>query len=409
MRPERISSHPGGNDQLLYFTSSSLTSDDGRLVFISDRTGHPNLFSREIRSGQEEQLTGNESGYLKSYVYFDGQPYCGLGKASVSLHPATGTVYYIKDREIRQVSADGQERTLAGYPDGQMTAFTHISSDGRRLCVPTVDARALEGPLRPDGLPAHDVDGRVRAEGLSSWLRVYDTVTGEEVVSERVEGGWITHVQFSPVNSELILYNHEWPSDCGVRRMWIFDGRCHRRLRREGLGRSRRDWTCHEMWERDGSAVIYHGRRAEGPDYLGRVSPDGDNTVEIALTSGSNRYGHFTVGTSGVLVTDGYYEKQGDGGGWGGAWISRVDVDWRAMQLRWTPLCRSGSSWKSQDEHPHPIIDHGMRFVYFTSDSDGRRAIYRIPVIPPANLCGAEGSRESPCRTGVDGVVNKTE
>lgn len=383
MKPERVSRHQGANEQLLYFTSSSLRADDCGLVFISDRTGHPNLFTLDLVSGREVQLTRNETGSLKSYVYFDGIPYRGLGKASVSLHSGSGTVYYIEGRDIRRVDPGGEVRTIAQYPEGQMTAFTHVSADGRRLCVPTVDARALEGPLRPDGMPEHNIDGRVQAEGLSSYLRVYDTDTGEEVVTERVERCWITHVQFSPTNREWILYNHEWPSDCGVRRMWLFDGRRHRRLRQEGDGRTRADWTCHEMWERDGGAIIYHGTFAGGRSYIGRMNPDGTCLVELDITTGCNRYGHFTVGTPGVLITDGYYEEPGDKKHRGGDWVSRVDVDWGGKTMRWTPLCRHGSSWKCQDAHPHPIIDHAMRYAYFTSDVEGKCAIYRIPLETP--------------------------
>src|SRR5690606_15347999 len=104
----------------------------------------------------------------------------------------------------------GNQRIVAEYPDGQMTAFTHVSADGQRLCVPTVDARALEGDERIDGRPAWNIDQRVREENLSSWLRVYDTRTGAVLLEERVPQAWITHVQFSPVDPEVILYNHEW-------------------------------------------------------------------------------------------------------------------------------------------------------------------------------------------------------
>ncbi len=380
MKPERVTQHRDANEQLLYFTSSSLLSDGMRMVFMSDRTGHPNLFIRNLASGCETQLTNNDEGFLKSYVYFDGTPYRGFGKASVSLHPQSGTLYYIQGRDIRKVDADGNARTLAHYPDGQMTAFTHVSADGKLLCVPTTDAHALDGDSQLQGQPTYNIDTRVRSEGLSSYLRIFDTDTGKEIICEQVENCWITHVQFSPTNSTHILYNHEWPSDCGIRRMWLFDGTEHRRLRTEGEGRSRKDWTCHEMWERDGTAIIYHGAFAGGPAYIGRVKPDGTGMTEIALPADYKRYGHFTVGSPGVLISDGYYEEDGDEDRSGGDWISRIDVNWENGTARWSPLCRSSSSWKSQDEHPHPIIDHAMRYAYFTSDADGKRAVYRISV-----------------------------
>ena len=373
--------NPRANEQLLYFTSTSLLEGDRQLVFISDRTGQPNIFLRDLASGQERQLSDNTEGFLKSYVYFDGLPYRGFGKASVSIDPRRGLVYYIQGRELRVVDTQGRRRLLALLPEGQMTAFTHVSADGQRLCVPTTDARALDGDTPLKGKPPYNIDARVRAENLSSYLRVFDTASGRQLLCERVPQAWITHVQFSPVSHDQILYNHEWPSDCGIRRVWLWDGQRHLRLRPEGEGRSRADWTCHEMWERDGSAIIYHGAYDKGTAYIGRVKPDGTGRVEIPLPAGWKRYGHFTEGRPGVLVSDGYYERPGDPAPKGsGAWICQLNVDWTARTIQWIPLCLSGSSWRSQDEHPHPIFNHAADAIFFTSDKTGKRAAYRIDV-----------------------------
>ncbi len=378
VNPERVTQNHEANEQLLYFTSTSLNHDDTRLVFMSDRTGHVNLFDRNLDTGEERQLTHNSEGFLKSYVYFDGNPYSGFAKASPSFHAPSGTLYYIQGRDIRRIDADGSERTLTQYPEGQMTAFTHVSSDGKRLCVPTTDERALDGNNKLNGKPEYNIDERVQQEGLSSFLRVYDTDTGEEILCEEVNKAWITHVQFNPVNPNQILYNHEWPSDCGIRRMWLFDGTKHIRMRTAEAGRSADDWTCHEMWERDGSAIIYHGGFKNGPAYIGRVQADGSHIQEIGLETGCNRYGHFTVGKTNILVTDGYYEEEGDLQNGSGDWISHLDVNWDDGKIAWTPLCRNNSSWTSQDAHPHPIIDHQSKYAYFISDKDGKRAVYRI-------------------------------
>jgi len=103
------------------------------------------------------------------------------------------------------------------------------------------------------------------------------------------------------------------------------------------------------MWERDGSAIIYHGSYANKVSYIGKVNPDGTNLVEIALPAQWNRYGHFTVGRPGWLVTDGCYFQPEDPKRWGGSWISVLRVDWKAKTYQWMPLCLNGSSWKSQD------------------------------------------------------------
>jgi len=380
MEPIRITS-PGTDNQLLYFTSPSLTSGDDVLVFLREDGGNPNIYCKKLPDGPEVALTDNRDGSMKSYVYFWGGQGKGLGKASISLHPDSGTVYYIQGNDICSVDIRGNRRVLASLPKNQVTAFTHVSADGTRLCVPTTDCRALEYDTPQDmgkNAPDYDTDRRIQEENLSSTLRVYDTASGREILSERVERAWVTHVQFCPTDNDVILYNHEWPSDCGIRRMWLYDGKNHIRLRTEGNGRSKHDWTCHEMWTPDGQGILYHGTYQGGRAYVGKVNRDGSGLIEIPLPDGFTKYGHFTMSGTGRLVSDGYYQESQEPGP--AQWISLIDADWHAGTMEWTPLCRSGSSWASQDSHPHPVFSHRGDAVYFTSDREGFRAVYRIPV-----------------------------
>ena len=131
------------NNQLLYFTSTSLLSDDKGLVFLSDRSGNPNIFYKNLVTKEEKQLTYNEEGVLKSAVYFWGKEYKGLGKASVSLHAPSGNIYYLQGKNLCNVNLQGKSRILAELPEGQVTGFTHVSSDGTLICVPTTDSRAF--------------------------------------------------------------------------------------------------------------------------------------------------------------------------------------------------------------------------------------------------------------------------
>lgn len=387
LEPKRITAYPEANEQLLYFTSSSLLKNDEVIIFISDRTGSPNIFARNILTEEEWQLTYNDQGYLKSYVYFDGNNGKGLGKASISLDPENAIVYFIQGREICAVNMQGEMRVLATLPDGQVTAFTHISSDGSRLCVPTTDARALEGYNNLNG-HSYDIDQRVREEKLNSYIRVFDTSTGMEILTETVPQAWITHVQFCPTDHHMILYNHEWPSDCGVRRMWLWDGKKHRRLRDENEQRSRKDWTCHEMWERNGREIIYHGSYHNGLPYVGKLSLNDMQIIEIPFPQQYRKYGHFTVSNQGLLVTDGYYEIDEEAGStiilnhapMCARYISVLKPLWEAKKLEWIPVCSHDSSWNSQDSHPHPIFNHKSDAIFFTSDKEGKRAIYMCSV-----------------------------
>lgn len=392
------------NDQLLYFTSSSLTADDQTLVFLSDRDSripkendpraNVNLYALDRPSGTVRRLTENSDGYLRSYVYFEGQPYRGLGLASPCLHAPSGDLYYLQGREVRVVNArSGAGRTLATLPDDHVTGFTHVSDDNTRLCVPTIHESAFTDIAA--------IDATVQRLGLASSLRFFDTATGAQVEEITVERGWVTHVQFQPGCRDRILFNHEWPADCGIRRAWLWDGPTGqvRRLRDEGTspdGRSRRreDWVCHEVWSRDGRTIVYHGTYgAQGGEtsFVGRVSPGGEARCEVAFAPGLRRYGHFTLGDDDrTLVSDGYAEygptaAPGDDPETRrlsryGEWISLLRVDWMRGTHEWTPLCRHGSSWTSQDAHPHPIFSHAGSEVLFTSDCDGTRAIYSVPI-----------------------------
>ena len=45
----------GDNDQLIYFTSTSLLRDDRHLIFLSDQTGFQNIFMRDLKTGKERE------------------------------------------------------------------------------------------------------------------------------------------------------------------------------------------------------------------------------------------------------------------------------------------------------------------------------------------------------------------
>ncbi len=377
-----------GNDQLLYFTSSSLTADDRYLIFLSDRDGgHPNLFCLDREAERAVQLTDNRHGYLESYVYFDGNRR-GLAKASMSLHPASGDLYYLQGRpdrltEVRCVNVYSLQTTvLAELPADHVTANTHVSHDNRWLCVPTIHESAFaEAMDDPKGITP-----RVDRLGLRTAMRYIRTDgSGHEVRWE--EPGWVTHVQFHPSDADCLLYNHEWCPDSGVRRMWLYHRGTVTRLRPAGTnadGSLRRpeDWTCHEMWQRDGSGIVYHGTRGDVP-YLGQVNISGSSHIELAFPEGWTRYGHFTVSSDPtLLVGDGYIEVPDAQRSphRAGQWISLIRADWQAGSLRWLPLCEHGSSWRGQDTHPHPIFSHDDSEILFTSDVDGKRALYAVPV-----------------------------
>ena len=397
------------NTQLLYFTCSSMGKGDERIYMLSDRTGSPNVVVCSLSDGKERILTDNRKGILKSYVYFDGTLNEGLGKASVCLDCEREVIYYIQDDRICKVDLEGRITVLNQVPDGRMTAFTHVSGDGKYLCVPMTDGRCLDFDPETEGSgldrrPSYDIDERVQREGLNSYLCVYDTDSGALLYEKTVPKCWITHVQFHPMNPDIIMYNHEWSSfSCGIRRIWLYDHaedtlRPVRTVGGDTLGnpagyaRSAEDWVCHEMWSDDGAYIIYHGGYHEGPAMVGRYEPASGRYWEIALPEDYDAYGHFTMDHKGNLVCDGYFkypwevkkvrENSTDNGPdphkKDAEYICKVIPDWDAGTLTWIPLCKHESDWLGQDAHPHPIYSHAGDRIFFNSRMDRTVNVYCV-------------------------------
>ncbi len=384
MNYEVVTRDADSNEQLVYFTSSSLDAADKILFYISYKGGVPNLYAQDLASGETTQLSNNQIGPLKSYVYFRGLPYQGFGKASVSINAERALAYWIEGRNVYCSDAYGGKRVVTVLPEGQMTAFTHVSADGNLICIPTTDERAMDDETNPpfaaDGCGglSFNIDERVQKENLMSTLHVYETKTGREVERICVDRAWITHVQFSPADPRSILYNHEWPCfDCGTRRMWLYRDGTSIRLRQAGEGRKPEDWTCHEMWEPNRKRIVYHGGYKDGLSYIGLVRQDMSLT-EIVLPKEYQAYGHFAMGNVHPewLITDGYYtDKEGNHD-----YICMLKVDWETKQLLFQPLCRHMSPWTTQDTHPHPIFDHHDQYVYFTAMVKGKLKVCRTAV-----------------------------
>ena len=372
--------------QILYFTTCSCLNEDRGVVWIGGGEENPNIFWTDFKTGEKHQISDNHEGVMKSYVYFNGFVNRGICKSSISFDNIHEKVYYLQGRDICCADLDGNIRVLNQIPEDQVTAFTHISRDGKRFCIPTTDMRALEYP-REEGQPfdfwkGYDIDRRCRDEDLSSYLRVYDTETGEEILCEKVPKCWITHVSFNPVNPEIIMYNNEWCEFAGLRRMWLWDGKNHIAIRSMEDGRTLHDWVCHEMWSMDGNYVYYHGGFAnDGPKFLGRYSLADKSIVEVPFDKHYTGYGHFNNSSRGLFVCDGYYEHPDyNSEDYNGRWISFQKVDWDKKTITWYPMEVHDSQMNHQDNHPHPTFNPEGTRAYYTSTRSGKREIYSVAV-----------------------------
>jgi oligogalacturonide lyase len=411
-----------GNAQLLYFTGPSMTADGTRLVVLGDRDrpargpydpdAAVNVFVVDPRTGGAERLTDNRDGVARGYVTFGGRPGRGILPGSVALDAGTGVVVLVRDHRIARVSVGGGGAdVLAELPPGTVAGYGAVSGDGRRYAIPVIGEAAFED-LRA-------IDATVRRLRLASRILVADVARGGIIDDIEVPDAWVTHVQFRPGMPETLLFNHEWADGSGTRRLWVRDRSGLRSLRRPDAA-----WTDapvdpideveHETWTADGSWIVYHGvHRRPGPlagrAFVGRITIADGLVTELDLPDGPAAYGHLAARDAWTLVTDGIADPptggpsrsngpsgavgpvearstepgrldgaDAPGEDAGGRWITRLDVDWLARRVVATPLVEHGSSWSSQDAHPHPVFDPTGRSVLFTSDRDGFRAVYRF-------------------------------
>ena len=364
--------------QMLYFTNHSLSKDENFLYFISNEKGKKNLYIKNRQTGEVTQITDDRNEKTES-------GYAGLG-GRVGLGPSASDyegniLYYLLNNVLYAAAADGESREILPLDKTEYFSLPNISSDGKYMCIAGAQAEILDNSAH---LQWNEIDKRVLKNHYYSHIYVIDLVKKEIIKKERVPDAWVTHIQFSPVDNDLILYNHEWTSvDCGVRRIWLWDGKTHTKIRTEGEGRSKDDWTCHEFWSEDGKYIYYHGKYLDVHAYLGRYELATGEIIEIPIDHRySHLYGHFSLGKDGVMVSDGYYCEPGEEKPresvqmYDSAWLTLQKPDWEKKTITVTPLLKHLSSWKTQDEHPHPIFGDRGDAVYFTSDMDGKRKIY---------------------------------
>jgi oligogalacturonide lyase len=337
----QITSHPSIHHHPFFYVPAH---DDAMrwLVFVSHRTGSPQLFVEERSSGRLIQLTSRND--LNEW----------------SIHPSHDGrfVYFTAGTGAWRVNIEGfAEECLADFGDvpmlphgmvGQAMGTTALSRDDRWWAVP------------------------VKAGSLSR-LHIIDTQTG--YCKPILEQDLIGHPQFHPQDANLLRYigpapSHEW--------LWILcrDGTGHRQVFRREDGK--KQWLVHSIWNPIRREVL-------AIDW-----PHGMFGVDID-TGAVRQVCHFNAWHA-MVAADGRQAV--------------CDTTWpdRGLQLfdpqngpaPPAPLCLSQSSnaghhWHNdhcpyddgpvevyapQHTHPHPNFSPDSRYVIFTSDRTGHAQLY---------------------------------
>jgi len=228
--------------QSFYYTHPSF-SDDGRFLWV--RLGYPPPGG--MHSVQTLGVVDFATGEVRAY------PETQFPAESVMVNPATGEVYWTNQLDVwkRGPLADDRAVRVGRFPSG-LTAdrlsllTTHPTFSANRRSL-NIDARFM----RADGSPLCFL-GELPLDGspLELW--------------KKIEGQYLDHGLFSPVDPDLQLIAHEYWQDAGrtgracdgatpYHRIWL--------LRRGGeiepLLQEPVSHSGHEWWSADGRHIYY--------------------------------------------------------------------------------------------------------------------------------------------------------
>lgn len=173
---------------------------------------------------------------------------------------------------------------------------------------------------------------------------------------------WIGHVNTSPTKPDILTFCHEGPWDCVDNRIWGLDSSSGKVWKIRAPEEN--ETVGHEYWHADGERVGYHGRRADGFNWLGHCRYDDTDHVENHFPG---KTGHIHSNDPDLIV--------GDGG--------KVVRLWKWNGEAYDgprTICRHDSSAKIQQIHVHPRFSADGSQVVFTSDVSGYGNVYLADV-----------------------------
>lgn len=347
-----------GNTIHPYFTQNLMTPDGNTILLTSDRTGQWQLYALDIGEGELTQLTGD----------------AWISPHAPCLDGVNRIAYYWSSNMLKSVNIDTFEtEVIYSAPEGFRPGILSITPDGRYLAFAYVE-----------NLPVSTLRGRIYSDMLERMYQRPRSVVmridlpRREALAVWGEAAWISHVNISPVDPNIILFCHEgrWHL---VQRMWIVRADTHEIwplvVQKKYLERAG-----HEFFASDGRVVAQYARRdspssKEWIHYDIFVNPDG---------SALKKYRYPARGPGHIKTNSKCTHAVGDRGfiskdfAEGGAYISLIKYEDGVARLKL--LCRHNTSWLSQRSHPHPIFTPDDANVIFTSDMEGTCNVYMVPV-----------------------------
>lgn len=342
-----------------YFYQKCFTNNGEKLLFAGEFDGNWNYYLLDLAKAEAVQLTeGSGDNTFGGFLSTDD-----------------ASLFYVKnDRSLRQVDLSTLiEREIYRVPDDQVGYGTWVANSDCTSLVGIEIAKSDWTPLN-DWQIFHDFFYKRPHCRL---LRI-DLRTGESQVIHE-EKQWLGHPIYRPFDDNTVAFCHEGPHDLVDARMWMVnqDGSNVRKVKEHAEGES----CTHEFWVPDGSALIYVSYlKGQQGRSIYRFDPQTGVNEEVMSMPAcshlmSNFDGSMLVGDGSGTPVDvndtGSYTIDND------PYLYGFDVA-KKTAFR---IARHDTSWATvansrQVTHPHPSFTPDEKAVLFSSDKDGKPALY---------------------------------
>ncbi|SFL58433.1 Oligogalacturonate lyase [Paenibacillus sp. 1_12] len=341
-----------------YFTKTLIDLNNEYMLLGSNRTGAWQLYTLRLRDGQMVQITES----------------IGIQPFNSVLDAKHHKVYYFANRTLKCVRLDNlEEDELMEIPEGFKPSDMSITNEGDFLSFSYVEKIDLSTETT-----------KIYSAMRETFFRKPTSVIIRFDVAKKMpfavwgEHRWISHVNISPLDPNLILFCHEGPWHL-VHRMWT--------------ARVDRDEVLPLIDQRPGLEKIGHefftasGRIGAQYSYRDRIGDEfykhGDIFVNADGT-GERRYYYPYTRPSHIQLN--YEETLGVGDRAPirkemkdhGNYIALLKYEGESVQVGL--LCKHETSWRTQVSHPHPIFTRDDQYVIFSSDRGGKANVYMARV-----------------------------
>lgn len=349
-----------GDTHFPYFTQTVFDEPSGMLLLSSNRTGAWQVYGLEIGSGKLVQLTDEPE---------------GIAHHQSTFLPTRSAVAYFAGQELKLVTLDTLQTTaIWRCPDGFSPSILSATSDGSSVTF--AYREAVQVSTQTQVIYSGFQETFFRCPSCVVMRVMTDGSGARALWGERK---WISHVNVSPVDPNIVVFCHEGPWHM-VQRLWVVRADTYEVY---SLLPQRRllDRSGHEYFTRSGRVVTQWASRqsVRSTDWVHAnilVWPDGTDAKTFRYQWGAP--GHIqTNAAENLHVGDACRLGPELPDGQSFMCLIRHEGERAIVQ----PLCRHDTSWKTQHSHPHPVFSPDDRWVYFNSDRGGRTNVYRAPAV----------------------------